>query len=316
MRSMFLPVGLILAMAIGLLVPVDIQFSTAGIAGISIQQLLIIGIFLVSGYKFRWGDINLGKQFVLTLLAAVAINLVLGPVSAVATAKLLGLEEGVVIGLVVMASVPTTLASGIVIVRNAGGNTVWALMLTVMLTFIGVLIIPFLLDFFLSMGAAVDLPVWPLMLTMIKLVLLPLLAGAGLQRLLKNRDHAILHYLPPSAIIAIVWMSVSQNAASLFNLSLWELFSLTGASLIIHLVLLIAAWGAGIMLRLGIPEARALLFVAAQKTLPVAVAVLVSLPQAQIPAAALGIATVTCVVFHFAQIIVDSFLASWMVKKA
>ena len=101
MRSMFLPVGLILAMAIGLLVPVDIQFSTAGIAGISIQQLLIIGIFLVSGYKFRWGDINLGKQFVLTLLAAVAINLVLGPVSAVATAKLLGLEEGVVIGLVV-----------------------------------------------------------------------------------------------------------------------------------------------------------------------------------------------------------------------
>jgi len=312
MRALFLPVGLVLAIVVGVLIPADIRFSDLGIAGVSVQQLLVICIFAVSGYRIRRGDVHLGGYFLLALVAAVAVNLVLGPVSAVGAARLFRVEDGITIGLVAMACVPTTLSSGIVIARNAGGNALWALMLTVLLTFIGVFVIPFSLDICLNVGVAIRLPVWPLMRKMIDLVLLPILAGVGLRRLLKARHHAVLDDLPSAAVILIVWMSVSQNAASLHRFSLTALSSLAGASLFVHLILLAAGWGVGYVLRLDVPEAKALLFVAAQKTLPIAMTVLISLPSEQIPEATLGIATVACVVFHFSQIIVDSFLASWM----
>ncbi len=192
MRASFLPAGLILAIVAGVLLPTpDVRFSKICLAGLDLQQLLVICIFLVSGYKLTRGNLRLGRQFLLALGFAVGVNLFLGPATAVGVAKLFRSGEGVYIGLVAMACVPTTLSSCIVITRNAGGNALWALMLTVLLTFIGVLVIPFTLGVCLDVGVAVRLPVWPLMLKMGKLVLLPILAGSGLRWLLKARKCAI-----------------------------------------------------------------------------------------------------------------------------
>ena len=49
-------------------------------------------------------------------------------------------------GLVVIASMPPTLSSGVILTENAGGHTVWAMLLTILLNLAGIFTVPFVLD--------------------------------------------------------------------------------------------------------------------------------------------------------------------------
>ncbi len=128
--------------------------------------------------------------------------------------------------------------------------------------------------------------------------------------MLKGKELAGLDYLPSSGIIILVWMTVSRYAAPIKQQSWATLLTLASACLLVHVLLLLASWGVTRLLRLPAGRAKALVFVASQKTLPLALAVLLLLPVGLVPPAMRGAATIVCVIFHFSQIILDSLIAA------
>jgi len=316
MKSFFLPIGLVVAVAVGVLCPPPGLFlAGTGVVGVSLRHWMIITIFLVSGYQLRGRDFRFGRVFGAVFAMAITVNLLLGPLVATLVGRFFHVSSGHYVGLVAMGCVPTTLASCIVITANAKGNASLALMLTILLTFAGILLIPFTLGLSLNLGTAVRVPVLPLAGKMLMLVLLPLVVGMQLRKLLMARTHSVLGYVPSLAVIMTVWMTVSKNADGLKGLSWIALGSLVVTALVMHMILLGLSWGGGRILRLNLADSRALLFVGGQKTLPIAVAVLLALPVEQVAAGVLGLAMIFCVQFHFLQIVGDSLLAAWLVRR-
>jgi len=299
-QQWFLPVGLVLAMAFALVAPLpgSVLNETGLVLG------LVPLIFLVNGYQTRFDTLSLRKRFVGVLLTGVVIGLLLSPFIGLGTAALLGLPASAALGLVVMASMPPTLSSGVIMTENAGGQTLWAMMLTILLNLIGIFTIPFILSLTLETGAEVVISPWPLLLRLLFVVLLPFVLGDLLRRILSRKAPGWVRYVPSSCIIVTVWMSMSASRGTLFELTVGAFMMIVVGSLLVHgsLLALCAASGRG--LRLAANERIALLLVVSQKTLPVAIGVLTAL---NVPIAG---ALVVCIVFHFLQLMVDAVIAA------
>ncbi len=300
MQQWFLPVGLLLAMAFSLTVPAP---GTA-LNDTGLVLALVPLIFLVNGYQTRVDMRSLRRRFLGVLGVGVVIGLLLSPFIGLGTAVLLGLPASAALGLVVMASMPPTLSSGVVMTENAGGQTLWAMLLTILLNLIGIFTIPFVLSLTLATGAEVAVSPWPLLLRLLIVVLLPFVLGGLLRRLLVRKAPAWVRYIPSSCIIATVWMSMSASSGTLLELTAGAFALIVIGSLLVHgtLLLLCAASGRG--LRLAAGERIALLLVVSQKTLPVAIGVLTAL---NVPIAG---ALVVCIVFHFLQLVLDSVIVA------
>jgi sodium/bile acid cotransporter 7 len=81
------------------------------------------------------------------------------------------------------------------------------------------------------------------------------------------------------------------------------------AAFSIHVTLLLLAFSAGKFFNIPVPESKALIFVSSQKTLPVAASVIATLNGE------IGGALISCLLFHFLQLIFDSFLAGMAAKE-
>ena len=134
-NSYFLPVGLLLALIVAVLAPTP---------GALLQQAglvpwMVVIIFLVNGYQVDLKKLPRVGRAAKASVVAIAISLLLSPLIGLATVSLFELPADVALGLVVMATVPPTLSSGIVMTQVAGGNVPKALFLTILLNLIGVL---------------------------------------------------------------------------------------------------------------------------------------------------------------------------------
>ncbi|HEY5789409.1 MAG TPA: bile acid:sodium symporter, partial [Gammaproteobacteria bacterium] len=110
--------------------------------------------------------------------------------------------------------------------------------------------------------------------------------------------------------VLTVWVSMSASSGTLLELTASAFSLIVIGSLAVHLALLGLCAATGRGLRLGYRERTALLFVVAQKTLPVAIGVLTGLN------APIAGALVVCIVFHFAQLMLDSLIAARMRRGA
>lgn len=307
MSSKFLPVGLILAFIVSWFFPEP---------GNALQEVglipwMVITIFLINGYQTQLRHISFKGTIWKTLLIAIVINLFISPFIGLGLSLLLALPAGAAIGLVVTATVPSTLSSGIVMTQLAGGDGPKALLMTIILNLLGVFSIPFMLQWVLSQGGVVELSPWPLLKTLVMIVLIPFIIGMVSRALLDlPSKHKLITYLPSSCVIATVWMSVSASTDTLKELSLTLLIIIAIGSVLLHGVLLLLC----IVSRQINPTERgewlALLFTASQKTLPVAVGVLAALNQP------IGVALVVCVLFHFLQLFIDAIIASRFAKSS
>ncbi|MBN2713399.1 MAG: bile acid:sodium symporter [Planctomycetes bacterium] len=313
MKKIFLPLGLVIAMAVGMLYapPGSWLFNCKG-HGFSVVQALVMVIFLISGYKLRREELRGASKFLPALGLAFCINLLVAPLIAYAVGRLMGASDDVYLGLVAMSCVPTTLSSCIVITRTAGGNALLALMMNVSLSFIGVFVLPFTISWCLNTGAAIDIDTLSLFLKIAKFVIAPLLVGVVLRQALKGWNHWILDYLPSVSVILTVWMAISNNSETLYSTSLAVMLKVVAMAMSVHIALLFVSWLGGRLARFERGDAIALTFVAAQKTLPVAITVLYAIAESNGGVGMPAMATLTCVVFHFGQIMGDSFIASYL----
>ena len=303
MYSYLLPIGLLLALLIAWLNPAP---------GALLQQMglipwMVITIFLINGYQTNLKQLPRGRGIISGSIVAIMISLLISPFVGLAVASVMVLPVGAVVGLVVMATVPPTLSSGIVMTQIAGGNVPKALFLTILLNLIGIFTIPFMLQLTLESVGIISISPWPLLQQLILIVLIPFLIGMMVKLVVHiSPRHWLLRYIPLLCVVGTVWMSVSASADTLREINLLLLLLIVVSALAVHGALLLLCWLSRYLYRPEPSEWRALLFTASQKTLPVAIGVLAALDEP------IGLAMVACIVFHFLQLFIDSMIASKM----
>ncbi len=312
MKKYWFPLGLVLVVIITF---ADLS-GRAAAAGTWLKQhhgpeATIFVIFFTSGLILNWVQIRDGVMDVKGILLALALIFVVAPALAWLTGSL-PLPAGIVIGLFLVAVMPTTLSSGVVMSGAAGGNMAHALVITIVANALAVFTIPLSLTLLLHgsvESGAIAIDEASLMLKLGALVLVPLLLGLSGKALLVRRleGKALralesgLQKLNQALILFIVWMALSRSRDAIL-LSGMRLAIIALLSVGFHGVMLAAA---GLLVwRFRIPRGRreSVIFMGAQKTLPLSILLQVSLfPQ-------YPDALTVCVVHHLLHLMMDGYL--------
>jgi sodium/bile acid cotransporter 7 len=266
----------------------------------------VILIFVFSGLLLETDQIRSGLKDIKGTLSALSIIFLISPLAALMSGQL-PLDTGVKIGIFLVAVMPTTLSSGVVMTGAAGGNMAHALVITILSNGLAVFSIPLVLSFLVHLvGGKTDVSFdkTAMMLKITGLVILPLCIGLAAKyytKVFSRKLDAKLQLLNQCLIFGIVWMALSPaRAAILYSGEMigWVL----GLVFVFHGVLLASAgllsWG----FQLGPGRRESVIFMGVQKTLPLSVILQVSLfPQ-------YGLALVVCVLHHIVHLLMDGYL--------
>jgi len=276
-------------------------------------DIAIILIFFISGLMLNAEQVKQGLMDLKGFFVALVLIFIAAPI----VAMVLGmapLHTGVKVGLFLVAVMPSTLSSGVVMAGAAGGNIAHALFITITSNILAVFTIPISLGLMLSFAgdfSAVVIDSYAMMTKIALFVVLPLMMGLGINYFLKNILKRFNFYLPIAnqcLILCMVWMGLSQSRHVIVNN--------TDTILIIFLLVFIFH---GIMLLLAflftkqagiLPGKReSVIFMGGQKTLPLSVIIQVSIfPQ-------YALALVVCVTHHIVHLLMDGYLAGRLSRK-
>ena len=258
---------------------------------------------------------------------------------------------GFFVGLCILATVPTTLSSGVTLVAIGKGNAALALMIVVVTNALGVVVTPLWIQAYAAASLLIrtsttststttttsisNLDSTSLLINLVLTVLVPLVAGKVVREILhcvggdgsffdmQTHKRWLVHVSSLSLII-IVWMNVSVGEEQLKAQNGKSISILVSLGILFHLTLL--ALNAPVVLvtmrkqhttasrRWWLPskEGKAALLLTSQKTLPVSLTVLSLLPSAAFGSEEQrGLAAVACVVPHVCQLFMDGAIASY-----
>ncbi|MBC8246705.1 MAG: bile acid:sodium symporter [Deltaproteobacteria bacterium] len=263
-------------------------------------------IFFFSGLILDTRQIKSESIDIKVILVALAVIYLAAPLSA-ALLVWSPLDTGIIVGLFLVAAMPTTVSSGVVMTTAAGGKLAHALMITILANGLAVFTIPITLGLLLPLiggtsDIVLDKPA--IMLKIALLVLVPLGFGMLLKLRLKDSVRLFeskLQILNQILILTIVWMGLSQSRTAILNNG-----SLIGIIVLItagfHAVLLLEAFGAARLFGLERGRRESIIFMGSQKTLPLSIILQVTyFPQ-------FGQALVVCVVHHLVHLLIDSYI--------
>ncbi len=269
-------------------------------------NIVICLVFFFSGLILDTSHIRAGltdmKGTIHSLLLIFAVSPVLG-----AAIAFLPMATGIKIGLFLVAVMPTTMSSGVVMTGAAGGRIAHALVITVIANVLAVFTIPVTLSLLLfttGNDTAIIIDKAAVMIRIGLFVVLPLVIGlsvrVGLRRWLIKISSSI-QILNQLLVLCIVWMGIAQSKPVLLKAQ-GELAVIVLVVSGFHLVLLYAAWQSLKALRVPVGKRESVLFMGIQKTLPLSVILQVTLfPE-------YGLALLVCVAHHFISLMIDGFL--------
>ncbi|MQL76101.1 hypothetical protein Taro_008477 [Colocasia esculenta] len=300
--SNFLPLALLCGVALGFLNP------TPGCLAhkYSLSKLSTFGIFFISGIMLRSGDIGAAAEAWPAGMFGLASILLFTPFFSKIVMQLqLSPQEFL-----------------------AKGNSALALAITVLTNLFGILLIPFSLSNFIGKGGGLSVPTMQLMKSLVVTLLVPLIIGKvfrdSFSRVAEYVDQNRQLFSMMSAVFLslVPWIQVSRSRTLLLAVQPAVFLAAVVMGILLHLTLLTFNSLAlrGLSLVSGGDQsvfakkenARALILVASQKTLPVMVAVVEQLGGALGQS---GLLVLPCVAAHINQIIVDSFLVNMWLRK-
>lgn len=300
-------VGLILIFAAVISDPTDFLAKT----GIFFKackgpSFAIFIIFLLSGMVIETHQIKSGIRDMKATFTALAVIFLVAPATT-ALLSLMPIDTGILLGLCIVAVMPTTLSSGVVMTATAGGNMAHALFITILSNFIAIGSIPLVLPLLLSglnQDTVLAIDKGAIFFKLICLVLIPLVLGMGLKAKwldIPTTTKKKLSIANQSLILFIVFMSLG-SAKSVFLTMGGDMGTILVLVSGFHLVLLAAA---ALLIRImGIRKGRfeSVLFMGAQKTMPLAVMIQVTYFSQY------GAALLVCVLHHIIHLIMDAYI--------
>jgi len=184
------------------------------------QPYITIGlgvIMLGMGLTLRLADFSEVLRMPKIIVIGVLAQFVIMPLAAYFWAKVLDLETGLAIGLILVGSCPGGTASN-VICYLARANVALSVLLTMCSTFAAVVMTPLLTQWLAGSYLPVD--GWGLFRSMVQVVLIPLIAGllinTALDRVQQHKRHAVraaIHTVGPVVSIAVIVLVVSSIVA-------------------------------------------------------------------------------------------------------
>lgn len=274
----------------------------------------VIGlIFFSSGLILRSEEIRSGLGDVKGTIAAMATIVILAPLAAWVL-NLLPLTPGLRIGLFLVAVMPTTLTTGVVMTGAAGGNMAHALLITILSNALGVLTVPVSLSLLMGLGKEMEsVPIdrWALMMQIALLVLVPLVLGMAVRKKGVAVGPALRGAVPvvnQCLVLAILWMALSEAKSTVIGGGAQAGLALL-LSFVYHAILVAAALGVSRILGMGAGRRESVVFMGGQKTLPLSILIQTTLfPQH-------GLALAFCIIYHFVHLIMDGYLVSWFRRR-
>ena len=301
-RKLFLPVGMLMALVVSFVFPAP---------GIAIKELncnpwLIVAIFFVCGWNIEAGQMKFDRKFAAAFICGGIVSLMAAPLAGSGLSKLFGLQALAAAGLIAAMAVPPTLSSGIVMTESAGGNSLFAILMTIGYNLAGVVTMPLMLAFCISSSGEVKAEPVKMFTELVLLVLLPSIIGFLLKKFTGRKLPSWAGYVPSVAVILLILGFFSKSREHFISHPVSMLLLEGSCALILHLLLLGAMWSCGKLLKVGDPECKAMLFTGASKTITIALTML------EIMEAGTGEAMVPCLVYYFVQSVFDALLAGKM----
>lgn len=267
---------------------------------------VIFFIFILSGLVLDARLLRKGLSDVSATISALVVIFILSPL-VVLLFYYLPLDVQVLTGLFLVAAMPSTLSSGVVMTHSAGGNMAHALFVTIVANTLAVFTIPVVLSWLLAITGAdhtIDIDKTAIMLKIATLVLLPLALGTGIQHCAGQviapfqRKATLTSQL---LILSIVWMGLCQSRPAILSGGS-AIVPIAGAVFGFHLLLVLLAIGLTRLCGLGPGRRESVIFMGGQKTLPLSVILQVTLfPH-------YGLALVVCVLHHIIHLMMDAYL--------
>lgn len=313
MKAWFLPIGLVLALIIGLSIPAwgaaAYQWRIGDENGLSFIAINVMLVFIISGWQMRSSEFEGLGHYLRAVGLAVVCNLIIAPLLVLGLGWIGLIPISLLVGASVMACMPTTLSSGIVISTQAGGDEGLSLLLTVLLSLLGVVILPFSISLVLDVGAQIDIPIWGLIKKLFIMVLIPFGVGSLIRMKWGRPKWPVVAYIPLTGIIVVVWAVASSKQSAFIGAGLPLIGMAIAVGVTVHVMLLVITFVSSRLLQMPATYKRSVVIIASQKTLPIAVALL-TIIEGQLSADQLGLGMMICVIWHFGQTIIDSIIAA------
>ncbi len=303
-KKMFLPVGVIAGVVISFILPeIGIAFKK-----LALNDVLIIAIFLICGWQTKLDNVRFDRNFLLLLICGAVLTLGIAPWCAVGIARLFQLGTLATAGLIVIAAMPPTLSSGVVITETAGGSTFLAMTVTIIYSIAGVFILPAILPWCLASDAGIKVNSLKMLWDLVILIIIPSAIGYFARKKVKKLP-SITGYIPSVCVILLVWSFFSSSNEMLRSYPVKILLLAAAGSFLLHIFLMAGMWYLGKACRAPEADCKAMVFTGASKTLTISLATLTILKIAD------GAALAPCLVFYFVQMIFDSAVAAKMGMK-
>lgn len=273
----------------------------------------IILIFFLSGIALDARQIREGLADYQGTILTLVLIFGIAPLLAMFFA-LLPLATGIVLGLYLVAVMPSTLSSGVVMTGSAGGNMAHALLITSIANALAVVTIPVSLELLVGTREDIRIVAFDQLAIMLKIagfVLLPLLAGIILRNRLEGLCRPLLAYtgiVNQTAILVIVWMALCSGRTAIVA-ELDTLGTVVVVVFFFHLALVLIALLATRIAGINKGRRESVIFMGGQKTLALSVILQISLfPE-------YAIALVVCVIHHIVHLIMDAFVVGYLHEK-
>ncbi len=274
---------------------------------------VIVLIFFLSGLALDISTIRAGLSDIRGTFAALLLIFIVAPLLTLPF-SFFQPDNGILIGLFLVAVMPSTLSSGVVMTGSSGGNMAHALLITIVANSLAVVTIPLTLSLLLTLtgdSRAIEIDQLPIIIKIATLILLPLVTGISLRRKLQSTLRPFLPYTvicSQVGILTMVWMALCQGRITILA-NLDAVFPVLTIVFLFHLTLVLM----GLLLTriLGIKKGHreSVIFMGGQKTLPLSIILQVSLfPE-------FGLALVVCVMHHVIHLIMDGFLIEYLKGK-
>jgi sodium/bile acid cotransporter 7 len=271
------------------------------------SDIVIFLIFIISGLIIEIEEIKSGIKDISSTLLALFVIIIISPVVA-GLLSLFPLQKGLIIGLFIVAVMPTTLSSGVVMTREAGGNMAHALFVTIFSNSISFISIPLVLSLLLSIffeSQHVQIDQISIVVRLFFLVVVPLAIGLIAKSYLfkiKPGTKKKMQVLNQIFILGIVFMAAS-GASDMFGNNFKQLFIIVLLVTAFHLILLLFSYYGTKLFKIGKGRYESVIFMGSQKTL--ALSVIIQLTYFS----EYSIALLVCVVHHLIHLMIDGYIS-------
>jgi len=191
------------------------------LAGLDLAIVPLLGVVMLGmGMMLRPENFAAVLRRPRVIGLGVALQFIIMPLSAWAVCRFFGLPLELAIGVILVGSCPGGTASN-VICYLARGDVALSISLTTVSTFLSVLMTPLLT--WVYIGERIPVPVWEMMLEIMKVILLPVTVGVLVNHYAGHALHGVKRVFPivsAGAIVLIIGIIVALNQEQLVLIAL------------------------------------------------------------------------------------------------